>query len=206
MLVTEIRQIDTKKYCLYINDAPFSIVYASDIKRMQLEEGREISDERLEAFRKEYLPRRAMNRALSALQYSEQCEADIRKKLENAWYAPDIIDDTVDKLKTYGYLDDGRYVCGFIRNNLMKKSRKQIRYQLLSKGISLSVIEKAFEELDLPDEYEGLKASILRRYQPEELQEQREKIFACYIRKGYSYSALRQCLNDVLFSVDSVLN
>lgn len=198
MLVTEIKKLDAKKYCLYIDYEPFSVVYTSDIKRMKLETEQEISDDVLESFRQDYLFKRAMNQALASLQYTEKCEMDIRKKLTDAWFDSEIVDHTIDKLKRYGYLDDYRYACSLIRKYATKKSKKAILYQLTAKNIEPSVIEKSFIDVNLPEESDLLKENIQRRYRNEDLSEKRDKIMAYYIRKGYSYHLIDRCLKDIL--------
>lgn len=198
MLVTEMKKLDTKKYGLYIDYEPFSVVYASDIKRMKLKEDQEISDVELETFRREYLFKRAMNHALASLQYTEKCEMDIRKKLADAWFDSEIVEKTIDKLKKYGYLDDYRYACCMIRKYAAKKSKKAIMYQLMAKKVEQSIVERAFEDVALPDEYDILKENILQKYAVKEISDKREKIIAYYIRKGYSYYLVSRCLKDIL--------
>lgn len=200
MRITEIKKIDGKRFCLYVDEAPFSSVYASDIRRMKLVEDKDISENVLKEFRKEYLYKRAMNCAVASLQYSEKCEQDIRKKLSEYFFDSAIIDETVEKLKKYGYLDDVRYACCFIKQYAEKKSQKMITCQLLSKGVKQSVIDEAFATVQIPEENICLKNGMMKRYGLRDIREKREKVFAFYIRKGYSYHMIKQCVEELLLS------
>ena len=81
MIVTDIRRIDDKRYCLYIDYEPYASVYSSDIRRLQLRVGEEVDEVSIKEFRKEYLFRRALNKAVNSIKFSDKCEYDIRKKL-----------------------------------------------------------------------------------------------------------------------------
>ena len=108
MIVTDIRRIDDKRYCLYIDYEPYASVYTSDIKRLRLEIGAEIEGDRLESFRRDYLYKRAMNKAVNSIKFSDKCEYEIVQKLRDLYYDEEIIAHTVGRLKEYGYIDDYR--------------------------------------------------------------------------------------------------
>ncbi len=203
MLVTDIRRIDDKRFCLYIDYVPFGPLYQSDINRLKLDIGQDIDPEILEDFRKDFLYKRAMNKALSSVKYSEKCEYDIRRKLEELYFDNEIIDFTVDRLKCYDYINDERYASVYIRTHIKNKSRKNITYMLLSKNISSEIIEKTFENSELPDEEATISNLILKKYKPEDISLNKDKIISSMLRKGYSYSIVQKCLNE-MFCLDIV--
>ena len=102
--VTDIRKIDDKRFCLFVDYEPFSSVYASDIRRLHLACDGEIEWSKLEEFRRDYLFKRAMNKAVNSIKFSDKCEYDIRQKLKDLYYDEEIVDQTIDKLKSYGYI------------------------------------------------------------------------------------------------------
>ena len=141
--VTDIRKIDDKRFCLFVDYEPFSSVYASDIRRLHLACDGEIEWSKLEKFRRDYLFKRAMNKAVNSIKFSDKCEYDIRQKLKDLYYDEEIVDQTIDKLKSYGYIDDYRYACGYIRRNSAKKGIRVIRFELQAKHIGQDVIDLA---------------------------------------------------------------
>jgi regulatory protein len=198
MLVTDLKQIDDKRQCLYIDYEPFAPVYASDIRRLHLVVGEELEAETLMAFREDYLFKRAMNKAIAAIKYSEKCEYDIRKKLSELYYDQEIIDTTVDKLKKYGYIDDFRYASIYIRTHINKASRRNIEYILSGKNIDSDIISDAFEENELPEEAEVVEKIINKKYKKADLYDKRDKIIAYVMGKGYSYRLVNECINHII--------
>ncbi len=196
MLVTEIKQIDDKRYCLYLDYEPYCSLYASDIKRMHLDIGMDIDNGIMEEFRRSYLYKRAMNKAVSSLQFSEKCECDIRLKLKELFYDSEIIDYTISKLKSYGYIDDLRYAEGYIRKYIHKKGRKSITYELYSKGIAENVIAEAFEMQELPDERAAVISILNKRFTANDIIGSRDKVMAYFARKGFSMRLVLECINE----------
>ena len=93
--VTDIRKIDDKRFCLFVDYEPFSSVYASDIRRLHLACDGEIEWSKLEKFRRDYLFKRAMNKAVNSIKFSDKCEYDIRQKLKDLYYDEEIVDQTI---------------------------------------------------------------------------------------------------------------
>ena len=69
MLVTDIRKIDDKRYCLYIDYEPYASVYPSDIRRLHLKTGEEVGEPVLAQFRQEYLYKRSLNKAVNSIKF-----------------------------------------------------------------------------------------------------------------------------------------
>lgn len=122
MLVTDIKKIDDKRSCLYLDYEAFGPLYASDIRRLKLTVGSETDAEKMQQFRSEYFFKRAMNKAVTAIKYSEKCEYDIRQKLKELCYDEEVIDTTLDKLKKYKYIDDARYASVYVRSHIQGKA------------------------------------------------------------------------------------
>ncbi len=196
MLVTEIKKIDDKRYCLYLDYEPYCSLYMSDIKRLDLAEGVDIDEALIAEFRKEYLSKRAVNKAVASLKFSEKSEYDIRLKLKELYYDEEIIDAVISKMKSYGYIDDKRYALGYIRKYISKKGRKSILYELTEKRISPDVIEEIFDEEELPDEKMAVSDMLDRRFSQADIERKREKIIGYFLRKGFPVQTVLSCLKD----------
>ena len=75
----------------------------------------------------------------------DRTETALREKLKQGCYTQNMIDRAIDYVKSFGYLDDGRYAENFIRSRQGAKSRKEIRAALMQKGVSAELIEQALE-------------------------------------------------------------
>jgi regulatory protein len=82
---------------------------------------------------------------------TEECSPDVRKKIQEMGGDPEMQERILQKLKEEKYLDDERYVRAYVRDKfrLSKWGRVKMRYYLRMKGLTDSLIESGFEEIDL---------------------------------------------------------
>jgi len=80
---------------------------------------------------------------------SEQCSADIRKKIIAYEIKDELVDEIIAKLNAEKFLDDERYVKAYVSDKfrLNKWGKLKMRYYLKTKGLSNDVIEKGFLEI-----------------------------------------------------------
>lgn len=199
--VTDIRKIDDKRFCLFVDYEPFSSVYASDIRRLHLACDGEIEWSKLEEFRRDYLFKRAMNKAVNSIKFSDKCEYDIRQKLKDLYYDEEIVDQTIDKLKSYGYIDDYRYACGFVRRNSAKKGIRVMRFELQAKHIGQDIIDLAVEDSDISDESDRITYILQKKYTVEELTEKRDKVYAYMYSKGFDRRKVSECIRNIVSDI-----
>lgn len=82
---------------------------------------------------------------------TEECSPDVRKKIQEMGGDPEMQERILQKLKEEKFLDDERYVRAYVRDKfrLSKWGRVKMRYYLRMKGLTDSLIESGFEEIDL---------------------------------------------------------
>ena len=81
---------------------------------------------------------------------SEQCSADIRKKIMAYEIVEEIVDEIIDKLIEEKFIDDERYVRAYVKDKFKfnKWGKIKIRYYLRAKGLSDDIIERGLETID----------------------------------------------------------
>ncbi len=89
--------------------------------------------------------------ALNYLTYKPRTEKEIRDYLKKKKIKKDIIENTIEKLKEYNYINDREYVKLYLKNNHLGKrfGLKKIKYDLIKRGISektLTIIDQIPEE------------------------------------------------------------
>jgi regulatory protein len=138
--------------------------------------------------------RRAKLRALHLLTAMDRTEAKLREKLQTS-YCEEAVETAIDYVKTYGYLDDERYVRVYIESKSRTKSRKQIEQELIfNKGVSKEAVERGFEQAQMAD----IKEVIQRYMQKKKIDprnceyEQKQKFFAYMMRKGFQIDDLKK--------------
>lgn len=138
--------------------------------------------------------RRAKLRALHLLTAMDHTEANLRKKLE-ASYCEEAVETAVAYVKSFGYLDDERYVKAYIESKSRTKSRKQIEQELIfNKGVSKEAVRKGFEDARVADVAEVIKKYMQKRkIDPENCDyEQKQKFFAYMARKGFQIEDVKK--------------
>ena len=132
--------------------------------------------------------RRAKIKALKLLERMDRTEAQLREKLLQAEFAPELVEEAVAYVKSYGYLDDERYVRNYIEYRKDQKSRRQLTQELqFKKGVSPELIQKVYEELEPSDEKCMIRRHLEKKhYRPSESDEkQKQKLIAPLARKGF---------------------
>jgi len=137
----------------------------------------------------------AREKAVYYLQFSGKTESELRKKLAEKEFSPASVDYAIDFVKRYRYLDDEDYTRRFFEKNGMKKSQKQMIYELTQKGIGREVLERVLEDVSVDEEAQILALLRKRGYAGEDAtREEKQKISAYLARKGFSYDAISSAL------------
>lgn len=118
----------------------------------------------------------------------DRTEAQLREKLLAAEFEPEIVEQAMDYVKSFGYLNDERYVRNYIAYKSQNKSRRQIEQELLfRKGVSRELIQKVYEDTEPADEKALIRRQLEKKhYDPAGCDEkQKQKVIASLLRKGF---------------------
>lgn len=139
---------------------------------------------------------RAKKRVLHLLESSQKSEKQLRDKLKEGGYEPDVIDEAIDYAKSYHYIDDERFARDFVRLSCHNKSRIRLKQDLSQKGIDKDIIDIAIEEEYVVDEVELLKDLLRKRHFDSEADyAEKQKHFRYLASKGYSTSVIRRAMD-----------
>lgn len=130
------------------------------------------------------------SQALASLTASDQPTSKIRKKLMAKGYSEAIVEETIEKLVSIGYLDDARYAEVFIRSKLQQgKGLPGILRDLRSQGIDTDSLDDVIEELteDQLPEHERAYDFIVKH--PPHSKNLREGAYRKLVMRGFSSDA-----------------
>lgn len=200
-LVTKITDINSKKVKVEINyDLKISL-YKGEIKKFGLAEGKAIDNVKYIEIMEELLPKRASERCINLLAKRSMTEMELRRKLKEGIYPDSIIDNVIEKLNRYSLINDKQYVSNYFETYSKTKSMRQIKQNLMNKGISREVLESVFEETGI-DEEANIRRIIEKKFFSCENASaaEKNKIASYLLRKGYGYDLIRKCVfNDKSF-------
>ena len=173
------------------------VLYKKEYESYGIEEESELSLEDYQEICRDILIPRCKKRALHLLEKQDRSEKNLRDKLKEGGYPPDIIDIAIDYINDYGYLDDYRMACSHIRFYMDSRSKRRIKQDLMNKGIKPDVIERAIEDEYTCDETEQIQRLLEKKgYDSDSATyEQKAKMYRFLAGRGYSSESISRVLN-----------
>lgn len=196
--VESVLKCSGKIYKVLLSNGKELKLYYSDIINYGLNTDAMLTDSEYEDLYHSCVIVRARKKVLSLLEISDNTEAQLRFKLKRAGYDDDVAEDAIRYAASYGYIDDYRAARSYILNHCHRMSRKQMAYELSSKGISPEVVSKLFDEVCGSDsEAETVRRLIAKKAENvDDLSyEDKKKIAAALFRKGFPREIIFNELN-----------
>jgi len=137
--------------------------------------------------------------ALDYLALRDRSEREIREYLRRKKYTDSEIEETIEKLKSYGYLNDEKFARSFAASRFSSgRSSLFIRRELIKKGISPDLISRAIKDTkpDLPGEINIAAQLVSKKYRPTLplTPELKNRIISFLARRGYEWEIIRKVL------------
>ncbi|MCI8293129.1 MAG: regulatory protein RecX [Hespellia sp.] len=199
MIVTKIEQITKTKYRIELDGEFAFVLYKGELSRFCIQENEEMEAQTFQTIKTEILLKRAKLRAMHLLNDMDRTEAGLREKLRQNLYPGDVIDQAIEYVKSFGYINDYRYASHFIESRRRSKSRREIQAMLTQRGISKDVLEVALEEAYAEDGDQTAILAILQKKRFEKAlgrPEEMRKIYAYLARKGFRYEEVRRVIQE----------
>ena len=200
MKVLHIVELDKKKSKVYLENGESFALYLGEIKKYQIEEGVDLKEAVYQEIVYEVLEKRARERMLYLLKDMDKTEKQILEKLMAGNYPKTAVEAAILFGKEHHYIDDKRYAEEFIRAKGQKLSRKELEYKLLQKGISKEICQEVLKSAE--DEGVQEEEAIERLLQKKNVNfseitpKERQKIYAYFMRKGFSYDSILKKVNE----------
>ncbi len=137
----------------------------------------------------------AFDKAVNLLAFKDRTTQEIINKLKEKGYSSDEIEETVEKLSYYGYLNDQNYTISYIKDNTSKKGKRLILNELGQKGVDRYIIENACEELEI-DEVIAIKDIVKRRFSQIDLKDEKSyrRVVNYFLRRGFGFDNIKRVL------------
>lgn len=197
MQVTKIEPAGKTKFKIYIDEQFAFELYKGELSRFHIVEQKNIDEETVEHIKKDVLLKRVKLRAMHLLNDMDRTEDELLTKLKRGGYTDELAAEAIRYVKSFGYIDDENYVRRFIESKKQGKSKKEIYALLLKKGINKELIQNGMEKAYESDDEADAVRTLLRkkRFSPECADhEQKQKICAYLMRKGFRYETIRQVI------------
>lgn len=200
MIITGITELTKSRSKIEIDYAFAFVLYKGELRVYGLKEGSEISEEAYEEIMKKVLPRRAKLRAMNLLKQRSYTRYALAEKLRSGGYPEQVIEEALDYVESFHYIDDRRYALDYIEYNKERKSRAKIIRELQQKGIEDTLIQEVWEECAGDDERNLEREQILywvrkKHFCAENADfKEKQRMMAFLYRKGFQVEDIRSVL------------
>ncbi len=144
--------------------------------------------------------KKATEKAMNLLLIQDRTKKELQDRLVRAGFSEKATVYAMDYVTRYGYINDRRYAETYISFHRQERSKTELRYKLIKKGISNDILAVAFEDYDSEDEREALTRALERRLKGRQLSElipkERDKITAYLGRKGFPPSMIYRAIKE----------
>lgn len=146
--------------------------------------------------------KKARLKAMRLIERMDRTEKGLTEKLRQEGFSGEAIQDAMDYVKSFGYINDARYAQHYISYRLGTKSKQKILMELAQKGIDHETAQIAWEEaaeLEEPDERALLRTTIEKMYSRGSELDDREmrRLYAYLARRGFGSNDIFSVLNEM---------
>ena len=193
--VTSITDFDKKRRRVLLEGSLALVLFPCDIRRLGIEEGGYLSRDMLDEIG-ELLFRRARERILELLEFSDKTEFELRTRLNREGYPEEAVNRALTAIQRYGYINDESYGRQYAQARASGKSRRQIMNGLLQKGIDRELAEKILNDQPVDEERQIRRLLEQKGYLGRKLErKEQERAVAMLARRGYSFDAVRRIMD-----------
>lgn len=145
--------------------------------------------------------KRAAKKAMDLLLQQDRTEKELSERLCRAGFSEKAAAAAMAYVSSFGYIDDLRYASNYLAYHKGQRSKKELQFKLMNKGVPKDVIARAMEEYTPEDEREALRNQLRKRLKGKAVQElelkEKNKITASLARKGYGITAIRKIMEEM---------
>jgi regulatory protein len=206
LMITGLEPVKRKKgwFELTVKGKPPFFIDEETVYKNNLRVGEIISEARHKKIKEDSDKSWLKYRALQIFSPRMISERDLRRKLSAERKSSALRDEVLSQLRQYGYIDDLKYACAYIRSQISRggKSRLYLKKKLYEKGIKADISEAALEsELAGYDEDTivlELARKKLKSIKGETPLKTRQKLAAFLRGRGFGWSAINNAASKLI--------
>ena len=148
--------------------------------------------------------RKKFDRAVNLLTYKPRSITELRTRLlEKDWTDETIVDEVIEKLTHYGYLDDAQFARSFAASQIRQKplGKMALKIKLTQQKLDKETVDAALEQiLEETPEDEIIDRAIAKRLRLKGKPENRDdakKFYDYLLRQGFSYDLVASKMREI---------
>ncbi|WP_282941940.1 RecX family transcriptional regulator [Paenibacillus sp. RC67] len=191
------------RYNLFIDEQFAFSVHEDILIKQRLVKGTVISIEHFKVILHAQEKQQAYLDAIRLLSVRLRSEHELKARLKQKGYEPEIRAITLDRLRQEKYVDDGLFAEQLTMQRIrsQKKGRNWVKQELKHKGLQPEQIVQALEQVDEATEYRHAFDLVYKKYRAEFAEDSvkaRRKAMGFLMRRGYSSSLVLRVMRDLV--------
>ena len=107
-----------RRYTIHFEDGEWIGLFDELVVKYGLKTGMEVDSNKISELAREDDAKKAMDMSLRYLQYRSRSQKEMEDYLEGKGFDRDIIDEVIEKLRGYGYIDDLAFARDWVSNRM----------------------------------------------------------------------------------------
>lgn len=203
MIVTDVIELDKKRSKVFLDGEFAFVLYKGELRDYKIKVGNDLSLNTYDEITGTVLSKRVKLRAMNLLQKKDYTEKQLRDKLNEGLYSQELVDEAIDYVKSFRYLDDDRFARDYITYHMSMRSRNRIIQDLVQKGIGkdilMPIMEEIYEEAGSESgedvELEQIQKLLIKKHYDKDMEyKDKQKIMAFLMRRGYSMDKIKRAM------------
>jgi regulatory protein len=184
------------RYNVFVDDKYSFSLDETQLVKIGLKKGDEISEERLAELKGESDFGKNYIRAVDLVSRRLRSEREIRDYAWRKQWSKENIEKVVERLHERGYLNDEKFAESVVRSraNLRNYSNRKMELELMKKGINREIIAKVMADSEDFNEDQALKNLVAKKRKNYDSQ---QKLIAYLARQGFSYDKIKAELAEL---------
>lgn len=187
---------------VYLEDGTSFSLHNELLAKYGLRTGAEIDEEKIKEWLDEDETRHAYNAALRYLGFCSRTRKELEDYLRQKGYGDRTVVNVIEKLKSYGLVDDKMFARDWVNNRKLTspRSRMAMTFELLQKGVDREVIDEVIGSIsDEDEEKQAFKVAqkYYGRYRNLENRERALKTGQALARRGFSWEIIQRVIRKM---------
>jgi regulatory protein len=185
-------------------DGAFRLALAAEIVLAEgLRVGDPLTEARILALEARDQTWKAREAALHLLAFRPRTAAELRRRLREKGYAPEVADGVVERMAETGVVDDSSFAEMFVRDRvrLRPKGKRILAQELRARGVDGEMAQAAIEDVMENTTDVDLARQAAARWRPrpgEDPQAARRRLYGFLARRGFGSEAIMAVLDEAL--------
>ena len=198
MIITSlIRKGKSELYKTYLNEEYVCLLEAETIVKHKLKTGQEIDQDEFARIREESENLTCRKQVLDYVSKGIKTRKQVFDHFKQKGYLLISINNALDMLEGYGYLNDKYYAQNFVKAKQNQKGKMYIVSSLKQKGVSDDIINEVLQDFATEQD---VVIELAQKYLKNKVidDKTKEKLFRHLISKGFDFSEVNSAIKSVL--------